>query len=161
MDKERRIAESIIESYSYGISVNELASDWSKDENDVLMILREYKKTCTFGRKFTKEFKLMIAQRDITKSVTRTSISEELDINPNTVKKACEEYGNSLKEKAQSGQETTRIEGLFSFKECPSCKSKKVNKVDEHTQFCMDCGDEHIFNFEEEYILKVNFEWIE
>lgn len=160
MPTTERVIENVIEDYAEGVSLEFIAFERSMTTQDVLMILRQYKEKCTVSRTFTDEFRIMIATRDLKEDLTRNSIAEDLQINPNTVKKACEAFGNAFKEKAQSAQEFTRTEGLFSFKECPSCKSKKVNKVDENTLYCMDCGDEHIFHFEEEYILKVNYEWL-
>lgn len=156
-----RIVESVKADYAEGVLIESIGELHHMTAQDVLMILREYKESCTFKRNFTDEFKIMIAERDMNEEITRSSIADDLQINPNTIKRACENFGNALKEKAQSAQEFTRIDGLFSFKECPSCKSQKVNKVDEHTLYCMVCGDEHIFKFEEEYILKVNYEWFE
>lgn len=174
MDKQERVAEYIVEDYSNGVSVTDIASEWSKSTDEVLTILRAYKDSCTVSKTFTDEFKMLIANRDACESVTRSSISKELAINPNTVKKACEKFGNVLKEKAQSDQEFTRIDGNFTEDKCVSCASEKVNKVEENTYYCMECGDEHIFKkvyldildgnepvLIEEYILKVNYEWLD
>lgn len=160
MKDTNRISATIIEEYASGVPVSEIASFSKMTTEEVLAFLREYKKSCTVSNTFTNEFKMMIAERDVSENVTRSSIALELKINPTTVKKACEKFGSALKDKIQSDEEFTRIDGNFTMDECPTCKSKKVNKVETDSIYCKDCGDEHIFK-EEGYILKVNFEYID
>lgn len=151
--------QDVVEEYERGHPISHIATTLGIEGSNVLELLRQYKMNSTLPNSFSVDFKQMIARRDSNDGVTRSSIASELKINSNTVKKACEKYGQALKEKSMSSREFTRIDGVFETDKCPSCKSKDINEVDDDTVYCKKCGDEHIFH--NEYILKVNFEWIE
>lgn len=162
--------DNILESYADGNLVSMIAENHNISEKEVIDILIEFKNESKHKKTFTDEFKTMIATRDMN-GASRSSISTELGININTVRKACEQFGQATKEKAVSDNLYTRVDGEFSVNTCPSCGSRRNNLVDENTTFCMDCSMEHEYNFgkkdedgnwiEKPYILKVNFEYLE
>jgi Zn finger protein HypA/HybF involved in hydrogenase expression len=152
------IEQKVIEAYSEGSPLSLIADSFKISERLAKDIVLNFKKESKFKRTFTDEFKKVIAQRDIN-GVARSAIAIELEINVNTVKKACEKFGQALKEKATSDNAFTKITGDFTLDTCPSCGSKRNNLVDDNTTYCMSCDSEH--EYYDGYVLKVNFEYIE
>lgn len=162
--------QKILEAYSDGSPIALIVESFNTTYEQVIEVLNTYKEDSRYKRTFTEEFRRMIAERDMN-GVTRSSIAKELKLNVNTVKKACEAYGQTLKEKATSDKALTKIDGEFKLDTCPSCGSKKNNLVDENITFCMSCDSEHEYFFEKvdkdgkvtekPYVMKVNFEYIE
>ena len=150
--------DKILQAYRNGSDLGYIVESFNVTHKQIKKILISYKEQNHVKRTFTEEFKKLIAERDMN-GVARRQIANELDINVNTVKKACEQFGQSFKERASSENEFTKIEGEFSKDSCPSCSSKNVNEVEEDTIYCMDCGNEFIIK--EDHILKVNWEYIE
>ena len=153
------LEQKVLEAYADGSSIELMITSFNTTYKNIMEILRTYKEQSRTKRTFTDEFKIMIAERDLNKDISRKQIAQELGINANTVKRACEQFGQSIKEKAQSDNLYTRIDGEFTMETCPSCKSKRVNTVDEKTIYCMECGDEH--EIYEDHALKINFEYLE
>lgn len=162
--------DNILESYADGNLVSMIAENYNISEEEVINVLIDYKTRSKHKKTFTDEFKQMIATRDIN-GASRSSIADELKINVNTVRKACEQFGQASKEKAVSDNIYTQIDGEFTMDRCPSCNSRRNNKVDDFATYCMDCGMEHEYNFGQKdedgnwvvkpYVLKVNFEYLE
>lgn len=152
------IEHKILESYSEGSPISFIADSFRLSEQITLDIIRNYRDKNRYKRTFTEDFKRMIAERDLN-GVARSTIASELEVNINTVKKACEKYGQAVKDKATSGQLYTKIEGNFSLDICPNCGSKHNNLVDENTTYCFDCESE--FEYYDGYIKKVNYEFLE
>lgn len=162
--------QKVIEAYADGSQLTLIAESFNISETQVIEILRNFKEKSRYKKTFTDEFKKVISERDIN-GIARRTIGEELGINASTVKKACEKFGQAIKEKATSDQAYTRIDGEFDLKVCPSCGSNKNNLVDDSTTFCMSCDSEHEYYFGEKdeddewvenpYVLKINFEYIE
>lgn len=152
------IEQKVLDAYSEGSTISLIVTSFNTTYKNVINIIRNYKESNRHKRTFTDEFKMMIAQRDIN-GVARSTIAEELEINVNTVKKACEKFGQAIKEKATSDQAYTKIDGKFTLKKCPSCGSRKNNLVDEKTTYCMKCETEH--EYYDGYVLKINYEYIE
>lgn len=153
------LKQKVLDAYADGSPLNVIIESFNITHKKVIEILQGYRDESRLSKSFTDDFKKLIAERDISGDVTRSSIALELGINANTVKKACEQFGQSSKEKAVSNQLYTRINGEFTLKACPSCKSKKVNLVEDNTTYCTKCGGEHIIN--EDHALKINFEYLE
>lgn len=161
------LEERIIEAYRDGSELGYIVESFNIPYKRVKSILINLKESSRYKRTFTDEFKTIIAERDAN-GVSRRQISLELEINANTVKRACEQFGNSLKGRAVSDNEFTRIDGAKDMTVCPSCKSSKVNEVDVKTIYCMSCGDEFVFKSEKidkdnynHYALKVNWEYLD
>lgn len=152
------LEQKVIEAYAEGSSILLISESFKISQRLTLGILRKYKEDSRHKRTFTDKFRKMIAERDMN-GVARRTIAEELELNVNTVRKACEQFGQAIKEKATSELAFTRIDGDFSLKVCPSCGSKKNNLVDEKTTYCIKCGAEH--EYYDGYVLKVNFEYLE
>jgi hypothetical protein len=150
--------QKILKSYQDGTDLGYMVEKLNIPYKVIEKFLIEYKDKNRLPKSFTEEFKMVIAERDMN-GVSRRQISKELGINANTVKKACEEFGQSNKEKASSQNEYTTIEGEFPLTVCPSCNSNKVNTVDDNTTYCKNCGSEHIHH--KTYALKINWEYIE
>ncbi len=164
--------EKVLEAYSDGMPLGRIVEKFNVPYKRIKDILHTYKEQSRKGRTFTDEFKQMIAERDM-RGVTRKDISEELEINTGTVKKACEQFGQAIKEKASSDNQYTLVD-VKDLSKCPSCDSKKVNKIDsmamnQNTEgiFCKNCGDEHFYFkvYEDDKhvrtdIYKVNFEYL-
>jgi hypothetical protein len=148
----------ILEMYQDGMDVGLIVEKLNIPHKVISKTLELYKENNRLKKSFTDEFKMMIAERDMN-GVSRRQIASELGINANTVKKACEQFGQTHKEKASSENEYTRIEGSFPLDVCPSCKSKSVNVVDDNTTYCKKCGSEHIHN--KDHALKINWEYVE
>lgn len=153
-----KLEDKVIEMYRNGNEVEYIIESLNITYKRVKQILIGLKESSRYKRTFTDEFKKIIAERDMN-GISRRQISLELEINANTVKKACEKFGQTLKERASSDNEFTRIDGKFNLSECPLCKSKDVNKVDDNTIYCMSCGNEFIIN--KDHVLKVNWEYVE
>lgn len=152
------IEERVIEAYRDGSEMGFIVESLNISYKQVKSILINLKESSRYKRTFTDDFKKIIAERDMN-GVSRRQISLELEINANTVKKACEAFGQSLKERASSDNEYTKIDGVTNMSQCPHCKSKSINEVDVNTYYCMDCGDEFIFKGN--YALKVNWEYVD
>lgn len=150
--------QKILEAYADGSPLELIIDSFDLERSQVLDILLTYKENNRFKKTFTNEFKRLIAERDIN-GIARKKIAEELQLNVNTIKKACENFGQAIKEKATSDNIFTRIDGEFDLKICPSCGSKRNNLVDEKTTFCLTCDSEHVYH--KDHVLKVNFEYIE
>lgn len=151
-------ADMILGAYADGSELALMITSFNVTHRYITDILHRYKEDNREKKSFTKEFKKMVAQRDMN-GITRNAIAKELGINPNTVKKFCEQFGQAMKEKATSNNEYTRIDGDFPITVCPSCDAKKPNIIDERTTYCKKCGNEHIHM--EDHALKVNFEYLE
>lgn len=150
--------KEVLHAYRNGKDLTYIAKRFNTSTNEIKEILLDYKEASKYKRTFTDDFKRLIAERDMN-DVSRRQIATELEINANTVKKACERFGQSLKEVAPSGNEYTKIEGNFDMNTCPSCLSDKVNEVAEFTTFCLSCGNEVIHK--ENHALKVNWEFLD
>jgi transposase-like protein len=148
----------ILELYQDGMDIGLMVEKLNVPHRLIKNVLVAYKDANRLKKSFTDEFKMLIAERDMN-GVSRRQIAQELEINANTVKKACEQFGQTHKEKATSENEYTRIEGEFPLTVCPSCKSDKVNVVEDNTTYCKSCGSEHIHN--EDHALKINWEYVE
>lgn len=134
-----------------------MAESLKIDQNTIITVLNEHKELNRYKKTFSDDFKKMIAQRDMN-GVARKTIATELKLNANTIKKACEKFGQSNKDRATSANAFTRINGKFSMDACPSCSSSKVNEVDENTTYCLKCGSEHIHK--KDHVLKINWEYL-
>lgn len=152
------LRKRVLGAYQDGSEIPYIVECFSITYEEVKSILIDYKERNRYKRTFTDEFKELIAERDIS-GIARRQIAVELEINANTVKKACEKFGQALKEKATSENSYTEIYRDFDMTTCPSCDSKDINEVDEKTTFCMACGNEHIHN--SDHALKVNWEYID
>jgi transposase-like protein len=152
------LEQKILNAYQDGSDLNYIIQQFNTTHQNVKNILINLKENSRFKRTFTDEFKVMIAERDVN-GVARRQIAQELEINVNTVKKACEQFGQAFKDKASSENEYTRIDGDFNMSKCPSCKSSKVNEVEEDTTYCKNCGSEHIIK--KDHALKINWEFLE
>lgn len=152
------LEDRVIEMYRDGNKIECIIESLNITHKRVKQILIGLKESSRYKRTFTDEFKKIIAERDMN-GISRRQISLELEINANTVKKACEKFSQTFKRRASSDNEFTRINGEFSLSECPLCKSKDVNEVDNNTIYCMSCGDEFIIK--KDHALKVNWEYIE
>ena len=150
--------KDIINAYADGSPLSLIAESFNLTVEELKELLISYKKSNKMSKSFTEDFKKVIAERDIN-GIARNSIAKELGINISTVKKACEKYGQSLKDKAISENLYTRINGDFNMKKCPSCNSSNNNSVDENTTYCMSCDSEH--EYYDGYVLKLNFEYLE
>jgi hypothetical protein len=150
--------QMVLEAYADGSPVGLIAESFKVTQVQVLELIRNHKEDSRFKRTFTDEFRRMIAERDMN-GVARSAIASELELNVNTVKKACELFGQAIKEKATSDQAFTKISGDFKLHTCPSCGSKRNNLVDEKTTYCMTCDTEH--EYHDGYVFKINYEYIE
>ena len=150
--------KDIINAYADGSPLSLIAESFNLTVEELKELLISYKKSNKMSKSFTEDFKKTIAERDIN-GIARNSIAKELEINISTVKKACEKYGQSLKDKAISENLYTRIDGDFDMKKCPSCNSRKNNSVGENATYCLDCDSEH--EYYDGYVLKLNFEYLE
>jgi transposase-like protein len=148
----------ILEAYQDGMDIGLMVEKFNVPYKLIAQTLELYKNKNRLNKSFTDEFKMMIAERDMN-GVSRRQIANELGINANTVKRACEQFGQTHKEKAVSENDYTRIEGKFPLTVCPSCGSKSVNVVDDNTTYCKDCGNEHIHL--KDHALKINWEYVE
>src|SRR5690606_11006195 len=100
----------------------------------VKQILINFKESNRYKRTFTDEFKKVIAERDMN-GISRRQISLELEINANTVKRACEAFGQSLKGRVTSDNEYTKIDNVSDMSKCLLCGSKDLNEVDLNTYY--------------------------
>ncbi|AYP68291.1 hypothetical protein PQE75_gp188 [Bacillus phage vB_BcoS-136] len=148
----------VLEAYRDGSPIKLIMEGFQLSKDDVKKILLNYKEQNMINRRLTDEIKRMIAERDIN-GIARRQISLELEVNINTVKKACEKFGQALKEKATSDKSYTRINRKLDTSTCPSCSSEKVNYVDLNTYYCMDCGDEYEHYID--HVLRINWEYLD
>lgn len=148
----------VLNAYQDGSDMGYIMECFNISHEKVKEILLSYRESNRHKRTFTDDFKRLIAERDIN-GISRRQISLELEINVSTVKKACEKFGQSLKDRATSDNLYTRIDREFDMSTCPSCGSKDVNEVDESTTFCKKCGNEHIHK--SDYALKLNWEYLD
>lgn len=152
------VENKVIKAYREGIELKDMAESLNISNEEIKNILIDFKKLNSHKRRFTDEFKKVVAERD-SNGISRRQISLELGINANTVKKACELFGQSQKEKLQQVNEFTKIDKISDSSVCPLCKSMKVNEVDINTIYCMSCGNEFILK--KDHALKVNWEYLD
>ena len=152
------INKKVLEAYRDGSSLETIQSSFNLTKEQIKNILIQEKENNRFKRTFTDDFKRIIAERD-TNGIPRRQISLELEISVNTVKKACEQFGQVFKERASSDNAFTRIERELDMTTCASCGSKKVNLVEENTTYCLSCGSEHIHH--KDHVLRVNWEYLD
>lgn len=153
MDKHK-----LVELYRKGLTLNLIAVSLECELEDVEEELSTLKDDYTVNKKFNDDFRRIIADRD-SKGISRRRISSELNINPATVKRACEKFGTPVKEIVSIKDAFQRIDGDYGLDECITCESKKVNVVDHNTIYCLNCGDEHIIY--DGYAVKVIWEHID
>lgn len=152
------IKQKILVAYSEGSTLEYIAESFEISKEKVKEILIEHKEESRLKKSFTDEFKIMISERDLN-GIARAVIASELELNINTIRKACEKFGQALKDRALNDNAFTKIDGEFTMDTCPSCGSKRNNKVDENTTFCRDCDSEH--EYYDGYVMKVNFEYLD
>lgn len=133
--------DRIIELYRDGCTLEYLAKCLNIPSEVVENILIEYKENNRNKRGFNDDFKETIAMRDLN-GISRRQISIELGVNIATVKKACEKFGQSIKNKDTFENEHTKLDKFYDLSYCPKCHSKNVNKVEENTIFCKECLSE-------------------
>lgn len=162
------LTKKVLEAYQDGSDVNYITECFNITHQELKNILLSFKEDSRVKKTFSNEFKAMIAERDIN-GVPRRQIATELEINFNTVKKACEQFGQAIKEKATSDKVHSKVD-VQDLKACPSCKSKEVNKIESITMigesninttgiYCMECGDE-FFEYDGGFY-RINFEYLE
>lgn len=152
------IKQKILDAYADGSTTGLIIESFNITYSQLIEILTDFKENSRYKKTFTDEFKKVIAQRDMN-GVARSTIAKELQINANTVKKSCEKFGQAIKDRNTSEKAFARIDGKFSMEECPNCKSKKVNTIEDDTIYCKNCGDEYIYN--EDHVLRVVWEHLE
>ena len=150
--------EKVITAYSDGSPVEVIAESFMMTAQEVLDTLLAYKNKNRFRRSFSEDFKRMIAERDMS-GVVRSDIAKELDINISTVKKSCEQFGQSLKERASSENMYTKIGDYIDEEKCISCGSKDYNQVDLDAYYCKKCGSEHTVR--QDGVYQVNWEYLD
>lgn len=157
--------QRILDSYRDGSHLNCIQQSFGVSEEYIKKVLIDYKERNRYKKTFTDEFKKLISERDIN-GISRRQIALELDINVNTVKKACEQFGQSVKERASSDNAYTVVKGVHNLDCCPNCKSKRVNEIDSVVNnvnttgiYCMECGDEYFYMNNKVY--RVNWEYID
>lgn len=154
-----RLQKRIIAAYAEGSTLHLIADSFGLETENVSDMLNHYRKSCRTPRTFTDEFKKLIAERDLT-GAARMEIARELGINVNTVKKACEEFGQKNKDRTDFERLHTKIDGDFPKDECYKCGSKHLNEVDDiGTTYCFDCGSE--FTHMGDHILALNWEFVD
>ncbi len=152
------IKEKVITAYRDGSDLGYISTSLKISKDEIKNILINLKESNRFKRTFTDEFKRIISERD-KNGVSRRQISLELEMNASTVKKACEQFGNSIKEKSLPYNEFTKIKGKFDKAKCPNCESRSVNNVGDNEIYCLNCGNEYIFK--KDHIFRVNWEYLD
>lgn len=152
------LESKVIEMYRGGNKLEYIIESLNITYKKVKQILINFKESNRYKRTFTDEFKKVIAERDMN-GISRRQISLELEINANTVKRACEAFGQSLKGRVTSDNEYTKIDNVSDMSKCLLCGSKDLNEVDLNTYYCMKCGNEFIFKGD--HALKVNWEYLD
>ena len=158
MSSLNNLEDRIINLYRDGSDIGYIVESLNVPYEKIKKTLIDLKESSRYKRTFTDEFKKIIAERDIN-GVSRRQISIELEINANTVKRACEAFGQSMKDRVDSDNEYTRIDGNLDKSICLSCNSSKVREVEQNVIYCMNCGNEYIFK--DDHVLKVNWEYFD
>lgn len=157
--KVESLEKRVVSAYTDGSTVNLIAESFDLEPENVLDMLRAYRKSCRTPRTFTDEFKKMVAERDMS-GAARMEMARELGINVNTVKKACEEFGQKNKDRTDFERLHTRVDGVFSKEKCFKCEGSHVNEVDDSgATYCFDCGSEVVYM--EDHILVLNWEFVD
>lgn len=141
--------DRVIELYREGCNLEYLAKCLNISSEVVEDVLSKYKEDNRNKRGFNDKFKETIAMRDLN-DVSRRQISIELGINIATVKKACEKFGQSIKNKDAFENEHTKLDEFYDLSYCPKCHSKNVNKVEDNAIFCKECLSEFYNEVDEE-----------
>lgn len=154
------LERQVLEMYRNGSKIEEIIKSLNITHRKVKQILLDFKNKNKLKKAFTDEFKKVIAERDLN-GISRRQIALELEINASTVRKACEKFGQTLKEKPINDENKlfTRIDGKFNKDKCPKCKNNGVNEVDINTIYCKNCGNEFIIK--KDHILMINWEYID
>lgn len=150
--------DKLISLYKDGRSLDYISKKIKLPKGDVESFFKNLKNKHRFKRAYTDDFKIIIAERDISDGASRRKIASELGISTNTVRRACEDFGQPFKEVVSKNDIYERIDGVFNKEECISCNSIKVNRVDDNTFYCKRCGSEHIIN--SDHALKIKWEYL-
>lgn len=156
------LEQKIIDAYRDGSPLCYIQECFGVSKEYIKKVLIDYKERNRYKKTFTNEFKQLIAERDIN-GIPRMQIASELNININTVKRACEQFGQAIKGRAFSENTYTLIEGVHNLERCPRCRSRRVNEVEPVVGtmgiYCMECGSE--FFIMDEQVYQVNWEYID
>ena len=90
--------DKLVELYKNGGNIREAISD-RKERNSFLKRLRD--EGINENNRLKEDFRKIIAMRD-GNGVSRAQISQELNINYNTIKTACSKYGSAVKKLQKS-----------------------------------------------------------
>ena len=145
--------DKLVELYKNGGNIREAISD-RKERNSFLKRLRD--EGINENNRLKEDFRKIIAMRD-GNGVSRAQISQELNINYNTIKTACSKYGSAVKNKANHPQKYKKLDKNLDLSTCPSCNSglKEMDILMDDsfpeaftskTYYCFECGEE-FFNF--------------
>lgn len=137
--------EKIVSSFSDGKPLEHIASKNKITLEAVQAYLMEFKENSKKNTNaYTQDFKEVVALR-IDNGIAKLVVSKELGLSPVTVKKFYDKFSGKNTKRELSEQLYTRIDGEHWKEICPTCGSKKNNKVEEDTTYCMDCGSEHTY----------------
>lgn len=139
----------IIELYIEGLSIEEISEDMKISEDEILGVLRSYKKKDENGKDYIYILKEMIVER-VLSGVKRGDIAKELGVAYRTINKYLQEF-NVETPKGKSSEDRDMFTEIDwdRFDMCPDCKGtvgvSDLNIYhDEKTRnsYCLDCGTE-------------------
>lgn len=141
--------ERIINLYSDGLSLKSIELDVKMSKEDIVGVLKEYRKSQLSKGRYSEDLMILVASRDST-GAKRKDIMEDLGISRSFMVRAIEEYG--LLVKSKEGDEEVfymNVGNGYTFKDCPMCKSLQINEIQTGDGilapsgiYCMSCGNE-------------------
>lgn len=148
--------DSFVELYKNGANIREL---YPTSSVRYYLLERLKKENANENGRLKEELKIIIANRD-SNGVSRSQISQELNLNYNTIKTACSKYGNVIKNKANNPQKYKKLDSNYDLTSCPNCDTilKKMDILMDDTfpeaftsktHYCVNCGEE-FFNVGED-----------
>lgn len=152
------LEQKVLEAYRDGSEIGFMVECFNISHEEIKKIILNFRDVNRNKRTFEDDLKIVIAERDMN-GIARSTIAKELEINVNTVKKACAKFGQALKEKTVTEYNYTTIMGYFDMDSCPTCNSTRVNNVDNETTYCKNCGNEHVHK--EDHALRINWEYLD
>lgn len=159
----KSLEDKIIEMYKNGSELSTILQKLNITYKKVKKTLDNLRESSREGRSFSDDFRKIISRRDA-RGIPRKHIAEELGINVNTVKNACDKFGDKIKEKHNSENsfelvENVKDEDVLKYtKICNNCNNS-LNGVEDNVFYCRSCDNE--YTIKEDKLYKLNWEYVE
>lgn len=158
--------DKVLDLYGDGLLIQDIGLKTGLSEDEVLSELRKHKESQLSRGQYSDDLMILVANRD-SSGAKRKDIMSELKISRSFMVRAISEYGFLSKSKEDNEEHFyMNVDEGFEFTECPKCKSKRINSIqdgDGETApsgiYCMGCGNE--FTLRDKVVNIVKWEYVD